>query len=171
MSNEFAEAVVAEAKSYLGVPYVLGGLSRHGIDCRGLARKAFGNVGLRDLIGGPLPNVRAQVKWAKANGRFRDPLSYTPQRGDLIFYSDAKPPSAEPGNPDHIRHVGIVLKPKTVNFPAGRVISALNPVLDVKKHGLNLRGLAIYGYCEPDWASALPEPPIVDPEPTVGDQP
>lgn len=38
--------VVAEAKTYLGVPYVFGGESRRGIDCSGLVQKVYGDLGI-----------------------------------------------------------------------------------------------------------------------------
>lgn len=38
--------VVADAKTYLGVPYVFGGESRRGIDCSGLVQKVYGDLGI-----------------------------------------------------------------------------------------------------------------------------
>lgn len=38
--------IVADAKTYLGVPYVFGGESRRGIDCSGLVQKVYGDLGI-----------------------------------------------------------------------------------------------------------------------------
>lgn len=172
--SQYIKQVVSAARSMLNFPYVLGGRGGanntppYGIDCRGFVQRAFKLAGAWSLIGESQPNVRAMVKWAKDNGRFRDG-TVTPGRAWPVFYNEpsSKP---EPGNPDHIRHVGLVLQPISPRFPKGRMISALNPALDVRITALNLKGLAIYGYCEPDWASLdANEPPITNPEPPVGD--
>ena len=39
-------SVVAEAQSYLGVPYVWGGSSRYGVDCSGLTKAVYGAFGI-----------------------------------------------------------------------------------------------------------------------------
>ncbi|MFE6967053.1 C40 family peptidase [Agromyces sp. NPDC057679] len=38
--------IVAEAKKYLGVPYVLGGTTMDGMDCSGLVQTVYGNLGI-----------------------------------------------------------------------------------------------------------------------------
>lgn len=160
MSNDLADAVVIKAKSMKGYPYKLGGRGPNGIDCRGFVEKAFKDAGVGAAIGGQHADVRGEVRWTKANDRFREP-SMVPGRAWLIFYNEPSAPPT-PSNPDRIRHVGLVLQPLSPRWPKGRVISALNPDLDVRFHNLSLKGLAIYGYCEPDWAD--PEPPVaVDP--------
>lgn len=158
--NEHVEAVVAAAKAMLGWPYQWGGLTKTGIDCRGFVRKAFGNVGLRGLIGGALGNVREQVRWAKENGRFRGP-EVPPRRGWLVFYSN---PITGAG-PDKLQHVGIVLRAPSLMKPRGRVISAVVPRVAI--HRLVPDNLTLFGYCEPAWPAVEVEPPIVDPEPPV----
>lgn len=40
------DAVVAEAQSWIGVPYVYGGASRYGVDCSGLTQQVFANLGV-----------------------------------------------------------------------------------------------------------------------------
>lgn len=174
--NEYAESVIRAANSMRDYPYELGGRGGEknnppfGIDCRGFVQRAFKLGGAWALVGQSQGNVRAMVKWAKANGRFRGP-EIAPARGWVVFYCEplTKP---EPGNPDHIRHVGLVKQPISHRFPKGRAMSALNPTLDILNHGLNLKGLAIYGYVEPDWASLdAVEVPITDPEPPIGVNP
>ena len=68
-------AVVQEARSYLGVPYVLGGRSRSRIDCSGLTSRV-----LRDCMGVILPRHSTdQRRWGKRVSRS------SMQAGDLIF--------------------------------------------------------------------------------------
>ena len=171
--NAHARQVIQAAKSMLDFPYRLGGWGGehndppYGIDCRGFVQRAYKLGGAGDLDGPPQGNVRAMVKWAKDNNRFRGP-EVTPGRAWDVFYCEATTKS-EPGNPFHLRHVGLVLRPISPRYPKGKAISALNPVLDVRIHDLNLKGLAIYGYLEPDWAALdVVEPPMFDPEPPVG---
>ncbi len=38
--------VVADAKKYLGVPYVFGGTSASGLDCSGLVQRVFKDLGI-----------------------------------------------------------------------------------------------------------------------------
>lgn len=161
--------MIQAGRDMLDYPYKLGGWGGdnnnppNGIDCRGLVQMAFKDAGARDLIGGYQPNVRAMVKWARDNGRF----TTTGQRGDVVFYNEpAKAP--EPANPEAIRHTGIVIRPISVKEPLGWAMSALNPRLDCMEHPLELgHGLAILGFCHPDWASLDAEPPQVDPEPPI----
>lgn len=65
-------AVVAEAKTWLGVPYVYGGASRSGVDCSGLTQQVYAAFGVS------LPhNAAAQF----GHGT---PVS-SPGPGDLVF--------------------------------------------------------------------------------------
>lgn len=163
--NEYAAAVIAEAQKFLGKPYVVGQWN-----CDLLVRKAFGNVpdpngskdGLRDLIGGPLPNVRAFDAWAHANGRFRD-KTVTPEPGWVFLWgpADGTKPVRGAG------HMGIVLEPKNPTHPNGWALSAYNPRLGTLEHRLFPKAnnhLALWGYIEPTWPVPA-DPPVVDPEP------
>jgi cell wall-associated NlpC family hydrolase len=80
-------AAVAQAKSYLGVPYVWGGESRDGIDCSGLVQSSFGALGI------DLPRTAAEQQ------RVGTSVASVAQAqpGDLLFF----------GKPAH--HVAIYL--------------------------------------------------------------
>lgn len=45
-SGVAGQAIVDQAKQYLGVPYVLGGTDRSGIDCSGLVQRVLGELGI-----------------------------------------------------------------------------------------------------------------------------
>ena len=68
--------VVADAKKYLGVPYVWGGESKSGIDCSGLVQAAFGDLGVK------LPRTAAEQQQV---GQAVPSLSQA-QPGDLLFF-------------------------------------------------------------------------------------
>lgn len=159
-------AVIAMARTYSDSPYVKGGLSYDGIDCRGLVRKAFGiQDGLRLLIGGALGNVREFAKWAVDNGK----LVQEPQRGDVFLWGASDSPDHKPEY--GAGHMGIVIQRPNALLPDGLAISAWNPKKGVIEHGLTPPAghLALYGYIRPDWASfvAPPEIPAADPEEPV----
>jgi len=67
-----AGSAVAQAESYLGVPYVYGGASYSGVDCSGLTSAVYGDLGVA------LPHSAA-AQYAAAT-----PVS-SPQPGDLVF--------------------------------------------------------------------------------------
>lgn len=66
------DPVVAEAQSWLGVPYVYGGASRAGVDCSGFTMAVFGAFGVS------LPHNAA------AQAGYGAPVS-TPSAGDLVL--------------------------------------------------------------------------------------
>jgi cell wall-associated NlpC family hydrolase len=70
--------VVADAKKYLGVPYVWGGESMSGIDCSGLVQATYKDLGI------DLPRVAAD------QSKVGTPVSSLAQAqpGDLLFYGD-----------------------------------------------------------------------------------
>ncbi|MCK5035332.1 MAG: C40 family peptidase [Candidatus Sabulitectum sp.] len=45
-SISVADAIIAQAISYLGVPYVYGGIDENGFDCSGLAYRVFNDNGI-----------------------------------------------------------------------------------------------------------------------------
>ncbi len=66
------QAVVAEAESYLGVPFVYGGESYAGVDCSGLVTAVYGSLGVS------LPHdVYSQASYGT-------PVA-SPAPGDLVF--------------------------------------------------------------------------------------
>lgn len=75
-------AIIDEAKKYVGIYYVYGGNTPAGFDCSGYTQYVFGQLGYT------LPRTAAQQQ------DFASPVS-TPQVGDLVFW----------GNPAY--HVGI----------------------------------------------------------------
>jgi cell wall-associated NlpC family hydrolase len=93
--------VLAVARQFLGVPYVWGGLSPHGLDCSGLVHLVWRRLGVR------LPRDAHQQAAATA------PVPPGQERaGDLYFF-------AREGRPAH--HVGIVVAPgRMLHASAGR---------------------------------------------------
>jgi peptidoglycan DL-endopeptidase CwlO len=81
------DAVVQDAKKYLGVPYVWGGESMSGIDCSGLVQAAYGDLGVT------MPRVAAD----QAKMGTEVPSLAQAQPGDLLTF----------GNPAY--HIGIYL--------------------------------------------------------------
>jgi len=85
------DAVIAEAKTWLGVPYVFGGTTKRGVDCSGFTQAVF-----RDAGGINLPRTAAQQ--ATVGVRISD---NDIQPGDLVFFANTYKPG--------ISHVGIAL--------------------------------------------------------------
>jgi peptidoglycan DL-endopeptidase CwlO len=69
-------AVVADAKKYLGIPYVWGGESATGMDCSGLVQKTFGDLGIT------LPRTAAEQSH---EGTAVSSLAQA-KPGDLLFF-------------------------------------------------------------------------------------
>lgn len=93
--------VVADAKRYLGVPYVFGGTTDAGLDCSGLVQKVYGDLGIT------MPRlVTGQMSMGVAVPSIQDA-----QPGDLIV--------ADGGN-----HIAIYAG-------NGQIIEAPHPGMDV----------------------------------------
>ena len=73
--NQRAAIAIRTAESYLGVPYVWGGASRHGVDCSGLIMLAYAAAGI----------FFPHYSGAQFADTVRVPL-WDLQPGDLLFY-------------------------------------------------------------------------------------
>lgn len=69
-----ADALIAEGKKYIGVPYVWGGNTPSGFDCSGFLKYVFNTQGIT------IPRTVAAI-WDAAT-----PVP-TPQKGDLVFFT------------------------------------------------------------------------------------
>jgi gamma-D-glutamyl-L-lysine dipeptidyl-peptidase len=90
--SSLAALSLTAARQLIGVPYVWGGLTPHGIDCSGLVRFVWRQLGVT------LPRDADDQAGATAPVAFGDEAP-----GDLYFF-------ARPGR--HIHHVGIVAGPR-----------------------------------------------------------
>lgn len=86
--NQTIDALLEEAKTYLGTPYRYGGTTRRGIDCSAFVLSVFGAA-----AGVSLPRVAASQAQEGENIDKQDL-----KKGDLIFFSKGS----------RISHVGIV---------------------------------------------------------------
>lgn len=94
--------VVANARSWLGVPYVLGGTTRKGVDCSGLVQ----NVAEESGVKGCPRTSEEQWAWCEHIS------SSEANAGDLVFFVGAPEEAGPPG------HVGIIVAPSTmINAP------------------------------------------------------
>jgi cell wall-associated NlpC family hydrolase len=107
-----ASGVIAEAQTWLGVPYLFGGCSRSGVDCSCFVELVYAALGIS------LPRT-TQVQW-NATARV-DQADLQP--GDLVFFAH----TYQSGDP--ITHVGIYLgSGMQINAPdTGQVVS-IQPV-------------------------------------------
>ncbi len=86
-ANVTGADVVADAKSYLGVPYVFAGNDRSGLDCSGLVQETYKDLGMS------LP----RISWQQQNVGTAVPSLAEAQPGDVLCF----------GNPAY--HVAIYL--------------------------------------------------------------
>ncbi|SOC22684.1 D-gamma-glutamyl-meso-diaminopimelic acid endopeptidase CwlS/peptidoglycan endopeptidase LytE [Ureibacillus xyleni] len=71
------DALIAEGKKYIGVPYVWGGSTPKGFDCSGFLNYVFGKVGVS------IPRT-VETIWNATTS------VSSPQKGDLVFYTTYK---------------------------------------------------------------------------------
>ena len=90
LNNQDRLKVIEAARSYTGAPWVLGGVSKTGIDCSGLTLQSYRAVGKE------LPRNSTDQSMAGVEIPMKDLYP-----GDLVFFTDRK------GN-SRITHVGLV---------------------------------------------------------------
>ena len=106
-----AEQAVTAAEQWMGVPYLWGGRSAHGVDCSGLTQVTAAMGGIR------LPRDASQ-QWQAL-----EPVDWSERRrGDLAFFKNPQ---------GQIIHVAWLLSPATVLHAAG----------EVRKDGLTAQGI------------------------------
>lgn len=118
------QAVVAEAKQFLGVPYVWGGESPSGFDCSGLVQYVYGKLGVslprtseeQALQGVPVTSLAAA------------------KPGDLVFFAGSDGTRTAPG------HVGIYIgtgkmidAPYTGTVVQIQTVSTAGPVVAIRR--------------------------------------
>ena len=101
-------AIVRDARRYLGVPYVWGGESRAGMDCSGFTQRVYADLGVQ------LPRTAAEQQ--HVGTPVRDLAHARP--GDLLFY--------EPDESGVAHHVAIY-------EDDGRLIEAPRPGMTVSQ--------------------------------------
>ncbi len=122
------EAMIAAARSYLGVAYRVGTEGPDTIDCSGLVFRAFSNSAELNQIGGLRMRAAGYLRWFAAHNLLTtDPEEA--ERGDLVIYGNGE-------------HIGIYLGD-------GRVISAL--VTGVTVHSLAGITIPPTGFLAVDW--------------------
>lgn len=88
--------LLTKARSYYGVPYRTGGVSRSGMDCSGFTQTVFKSIGVQ------LPRV------SRDQAQLGTPIRKSDLKpGDLVFFAT--------GTPGRINHVGIVTNTDNVN--------------------------------------------------------
>jgi len=84
VSSKAGQDVVAEAKKYLGTPYVWGGSNTNGFDCSGLVQYVYKQLGV-DIGRTTYDQVKQGTSVAKKDL----------QAGDIVFFGDASSPHHE----------------------------------------------------------------------------
>lgn len=78
-----AGSLIADAKGWLGTPYVYGGSSRSGVDCSGFTQAVYRSIGIN--IGRTTGQQMAQGTRVGQDGNWNSVVGAL-QPGDLIFY-------------------------------------------------------------------------------------
>lgn len=140
--NAAAEAVVAQAQTWLGNCYNLGGEQRcqlpiingthatKGLDCSGLMYNIFTDAGYGSLIGNARKLANGYYNYYAGLGQVTTNLG-SAVRGDMIVYQHS-------GGGGQMKHIGLYVG-------GGKVISALINPWGVTKSGVTLSGVSYYG--------------------------
>ena len=123
--------ITEDAKSFLGVPYLWGGLTNQGIDCSGLIHLLYRRQGML------IPrDAQAQLDWAISSGFGKIIHPTEAQVGDLITYHSEGGSPQDPavhialaGEGDCIIHAGY-----NFNRGKGYVSYEIDPYLERRSH-------------------------------------
>ena len=89
-TNRVANAIISNAKTYKGVRYKFGGVSKKGMDCSGLIYKSFKDENIE------LPRMSIDMAKKGVSIKLNEVV-----KGDLLFFKTNK-------NKNEINHVGLV---------------------------------------------------------------
>jgi cell wall-associated NlpC family hydrolase len=121
-----AAAILRLARQAVGHPFRLGTEGPRFFDCSGLVWSVYKRAGLVGRIGGARRTVTGYYNWAQRHGKIS---RRNPQPGDIVIW----------GSRGRLRHSGIYVGD-------GRVISALNPKLGTRIHGLGYVHFRVWGF-------------------------
>lgn len=136
------EAVIAAARSHLGVPYRVGSEGPNLFDCSGLMYRIFEETGQLERIGGARLRAAGYMRWFMSRGRAVASEELA-ARGDLVIYN-------------HGTHIGIYLG-------EGRVLSAITSGVSV--HSLRGITVPVTAFLKVDWSGdggPLADPSLFD---------
>ena len=143
-ASDPAQAVIAAARGYLGVPYKLGTEGPRQFDCSGFLFRAFSDIGQLPRISGMRLLARGYMRWFVTRGLFtRDVDEARP--GDLVVWNMGE-------------HIGIYLGD-------GKAISALRNPYGITIHSLHGINQKISYFLQVDWRNGdgPPDPGPDDP--------
>ncbi len=144
-----ANAVIAAAREYLGVPYKLGAEGPDRLDCSGFLFRTFSDVGQLPRIGGMRLRAVGYMRWFVSRGLFTKDVDEA-RPGDLVVWNMGD-------------HIGIYLG-------NGKAISALVNPYGITIHSLGGIRQRVDYFLQVDWRNGdEPPDPTPDPKPDDGD--
>lgn len=145
-ASDPAQAVIAAARGYLGVPYKLGTEGPRQFDCSGFLFRTFSDVGELPRISGMRLLARGYMRWFVTRGLFTKDVDEA-RPGDLVVWNMGE-------------HIGIYLGD-------GKAISALVNPYGITIHSLHGIHQEISYFLQVDWRNGdgPVDPPPVDPPP------
>jgi cell wall-associated NlpC family hydrolase len=123
-----AARVLRLALNHEGAGYRMGAEGHKYFDCSGFVYRMYEMAGLLGRIGSSRKGATAYFHWFRSRGLAS---RSDPRPGDLIAYGG--------GKPGRVPHIAIYIG-------NGRAISALNPRLGVREHGVHGIGLPVKAY-------------------------